>query len=204
MRSEPLKSAWRAASRSAMLMRLAVEDMHLEGGHRIGHGAEADALDVAGVVARAAVVIVAASLDAIVGKEREERRGHIGCVQALDDVVAAHLHIDEVIELGAIGFEEGIERVEALRLARLRAKLPAGARVEAIVQRKLQHLGHVEVAGKVVVLLAERADLHASAGAAAARVGDTFAHAHQLLNDQVAIENGWLTETGADDARRRV
>ena len=88
---------------------------------------------------------------------------------------------------------------EARRVAGLRAELLPGARVDAVVQGDLQHLGQVEVAGQVVVLLAERAHLHAAARAAAARVGHDLALPHQLLHDQVGVEDRGLAEAGADD-----
>ena len=80
--------------------------------------------------------------------------------------------------------------------------LPTGARVDAVVERDLQHLGHVEVAGQAVVLLAERARFDTAAGAAVARILDTLAGADHLLHDHVGVEDGGLAEAGADDLGR--
>ena len=148
---------------------------------RVGDRARAHALDVGRVVARAAVVVVLAGGDAVADEEREEGRGHIAGVQPLDDVVAPDLDVDEVAQLLLEGGEELVEGLERARIAGLRAELLAGARIDAVVQRDFQHLGQVEVAGEVVVLLAERAGFDAAAGAAAAGVHQALARAQHLL-----------------------
>ena len=166
---------------------------------RVGDRADADPLDVGGVVARAAVVIVATLGDAVVDQRRKERRGHVGRVQPLDDAVAAHLDLDEVPHLRQERREEVVERGEARRIAGVRAELAAGPRVDAVVQRQLQHLRDVEVAGQDERLLAERAHLDAAGRAAVPRILHALAHPHQLLDDQVGVEDGRLAEPGADD-----
>ena len=166
---------------------------------RVGDRADADPLDVGGVVARAAVVIVAPLGDAVVDQRREERRGHVGRVEPLDDAVAAHLDLDEMPHLRQERREEVVERCEARRIAGARAELAAGPRVDAVVQRQLQHLRDVEVAGQDERLLAERAHLDAAGRAAVPRILHALAHPHQLLDDQVGVEDGRLAEPGADD-----
>ena len=68
---------------------------------RVRDRPDADALDVVRVVAGAAVVVVPAAGDAIIDQDRQERGGHVRRVQPLDDIVAAHLDVDEVVELPA-------------------------------------------------------------------------------------------------------
>ncbi len=68
------------------------------------------------------------------------------------------------------------------------------------MEGEFKHLGHVEVAGEVVVLLSKSTHLDAAARTAVARIGDLLAHADQFLNDQVAVKDRWLSESGADDA----
>ncbi len=176
-----------------------LEDVVLDRGQRICDRPQTDTLDVVRVVAGAAVVVVPAARDAVVDQDRQERRGHVRRVQTLDDIVAPHLHVDQVVELPAEGLEELLECAELRRVARFQADLLARPRVDAVVERQLQHLGQVEVAGQDVGFFAERADLDAAAGAAVAGVGDGLAHADQLLHDQVAVEDGGLAEAGADD-----
>ena len=166
---------------------------------RVGDRADADPLDVGGVVARAAVVIVTALGDTVVDQGREERRGHVGRVEPLDDAVAAHFDLDEVPHLRQERREEVVECGEARRIAGARAELAAGARVDAVVQRQLQHLRDVEVAGQDERLLAERTHLDAAGRAAVPRILHALAHPHQLLDDQVGVEDGRLAEPGADD-----
>ncbi len=107
-----------------------------------------------------------------------------------------------MVELPAVSLEELLERAELLGIARCEADLLAGPRVQAIVEGQFQHFGQVEVAGEDIGFFAERADLHATAGAAVACVGHGFAHTDQLLDDQVAVEDGRLAEAGADDPGR--
>jgi len=97
--------------------------------------------------------------------ERKRRRRVLG-VEALDRPVAGELHVHEVPHLPRPGGEQLVETDDAARVAGAGAEPPAGARVHAVVQRQLQHLHQVEVAGQDVGLLAERARLHAAAGAA--------------------------------------
>ena len=80
------------------------------------------------------------------------------------------------------------KRGEVPRIAGARPELPAGPRIAPVVQRELQDLGQVEVAGEDVRLLAVGAGLHAAAGAALARVLDALALAQQLGHDAVRVE----------------
>ena len=72
----------------------------------------------------------------------------------------------------------------------------------AVVQRELQDLGQVEVAGEDVRLLAEGAGLHAAAGPALARVLDALALAQQLRHDAVRVEQRREPVALADDPAR--
>ena len=176
--------------------------MVLERRHRVGHRAQADALDVAGVIARAAVVIVLAAGDAVVDQQREQRGRHVAGIEPLDEVVAPHLDVDQVGELGAVGGQQLVKGRKRARIARFQPDPLPGARIDAVVQGQLEHLGHVQVAGQVVIFLAKGADLDAAAGAAGPRVGHRLALAHQLLHRGVGVEHRGLAEPGADDARR--
>jgi len=102
-------------------------------GQRIGDRADADPLDVGGVVARAAIVIVAALGDAVVDQRGEERRRHIGRVEPLDDAVAAHLDLDEVAHLREERGKEILECSKGSRVARPGTELPARARINSIM-----------------------------------------------------------------------
>ena len=79
--------------------RLLLEDEAAERGEGIGDRPDPDGLDERVVVARAAGVVVAPLRDAVVRQDREERRRHLGRVEALDELVAPDLHLDEVSEL---------------------------------------------------------------------------------------------------------
>ena len=170
--------------------------------HRVRHRADADALNVGRVVARAAVVVILAFGDAVVNEEGEKRRRHVARVEPLDDVVAANLDIDKIAELRLEGGEEFVESGKFARVAGLRSQLLAGARVVAVVEGNFQHFGHIEVAGEIVIFLPECADFHAARRAAAARVFDAFAHADEFLHNQIGVEDGRLPVAGADDFRR--
>jgi len=176
-----------------------VEDVLLDRGQGIGEGADAHALDVGGVVACPAGVVILAAGDAVIGQQRKEGGWHVAGVQALDDLVAAHLDIQEVLHLAFKGGEQFVEGCKTGGFTCLRAQLPPAARVTPVVQGQLEHLGQVEVAGQNVSFFAEGAHLHAARRAAAAGIADGFAHAHQLFYDQVRVEYGGLPEAGADD-----
>ncbi len=124
-----------------------VGERHVAGEHvvlqrreRVGDRADADALDVAGVVAGAAGVVVAARRDAVVDEHGEEHRGHVLGVELLDREVAAML-----------------DRDHALELPRERREHVVEAREPALGQGQLEELGQVEVAREDVGFLAEGA-----------------------------------------------
>ena len=177
-----------------------VKDMVFDGGQSIGHGAQTNSLDVGGVVPGTATVVVLTGSDTVVDKQREERSGHVGGVELFYDVVATDLDVQEVVQLGVVGLKELCKVLEAGRISGFWPKLLSGTGVTAIVQSDFQYLGHVKVAGQIVVLFAKSTNLDTPAGAAVARIGNRLAHANQLLDDQVAVEYGGLAKAGADDA----
>ena len=71
-----------------------------------------------------------------------------------------------------------------------------------MLQRDLQHLGHIEIAGQVVVLLAKCTRLHTAAGAAIAGILQRLALPDHLLHDDIGVEDRGLTKAGADDLGR--
>ena len=106
----------------------------------VGEAAEADELDVGVVVARAAGVVIAAAGDAVVGQHAQERRGHLRGIHPFDELVAAQLDFEEMLELRAIRGEQVVESLERIRFARARAELFAGHRIHAVVQREFEAL----------------------------------------------------------------
>ncbi len=70
-----------------------------EGGEAVGEAADADTLDVAGVVAGATRVVVTALGDTVVGEDAQERRLRPVREHLLEDEVAAVLDVDEVPHL---------------------------------------------------------------------------------------------------------
>ncbi len=78
------------------------------------------------------------------------------------------------------------------------------ARVDPVVERDLEDLGRIQVAGEDVRLPAEAAGLDAAAGAALPRVLDGLACAHLLGHDSVRVEHGRVPVPLADDAAGRL
>ena len=68
-----------------------VVDVLLDRGEAVGDGADAAALDVVAVVARAAVVVILALLDAVADDAREVGGRHVGRVLVAEVVVDADL-----------------------------------------------------------------------------------------------------------------
>ena len=112
---------------------LLVEDIELDCRQRVGQRADADALDVAGVVARAAGVVVLAFGDAVIDDDRQERDRHLFGVKLLDDLVATDLDVDKMTQLQAKGLEKLVKRAEIGRLAGVGPQLAAGDLVEAVI-----------------------------------------------------------------------
>ena len=176
-----------------------VEGQFLQGREAVRDAADAHGLDEAVVVAGAAGVVVPALGDAVVGDDGEEGVRHAPGVEALDDLVAPDLDVQEVADLGLEGREELVRGLEPGGVAGLRADLLLGAGVEPVVQRQLQHLHQVEVAREDVGLLAEGAHLHAAGAAPFPRVLQRLALAELLLHHGVRIEERRETVAIADD-----
>ena len=85
---------------------LMVEDIVFDGCQGIRDRTDTDTLDVFGVVACAAGIVVLALGDAVIGDDRQERSGHVLRVDALDPVGARDLDVDEVAHLAAVGIPQ--------------------------------------------------------------------------------------------------
>ena len=105
-------------------------------------------------------------------------------------------------ELPLVRGEQLVERGETCGVSRLEPDSLAGPRIDAVRERDLEHLRHVEVAGENIALLAEGPHLDASARPARARVGERFPLPDELSHDHVRVEHGRLPEACPDDARR--
>ena len=112
------------------------------------------------------------------------------------------LDVDEVAQLRREGREDLVEATRSEPGAPVvRAQLLAGARIDAVVQRQLQHLHQVEVAGEDVGLLAEGPDLDAAAAPAGPGVFERLALAELLLDHGVGVEDRREAVALADDAQ---
>ena len=145
---------------------LVFENVLLERGKAVGNGAQSGALNVAGVVAWAAVVIILAFFDAILDDHRQERRGSIFGKHAVDVVAHLYLKVDNVIQLSVERVVEVLEGFERKRVAALHPGYFASYRVDAVVERHFQNLGHIQVTREQIRFLAERADFDATAATA--------------------------------------
>ncbi len=130
--------------------------------------------------------------------DRKVRR-HPRGVQPLDDLLPRIFTSKKIAELLPERRQHLVERGEGARVARLDADAPAGHRVDAVVQRDLEHLRQVEVAGQDVGFLAERPRLDAPAGAAGAGVLERLSLPHQLVDHEVGVEDRGLSPPLADD-----
>jgi len=155
----------------------------------VGDGTQAAALDVAGVVTRSAIVVIPAARHAVVGHHRQERgRGILG-KHPVDVVTHPHLQVDHVVEL----FHESVVQLsvscKGARITGLQPYRDARHRIDPIVERHLQDLGHIEVAGEQVGLLSEGSHLDAAAASPLAGILQRFALAQQLGHVHLRIED---------------
>ena len=156
-------------------------------------------MDVVGVVAGPARMIILALGHAIADEDGQEGgRQELG-VEPFDDVVAQDLDIHEMADLLLECGEQLVVRLELGRIAGLQADRLARARIDAVVEGDLEDLGHVEVPGQGVVLLAESPGLDAAAGPAVAGILGGLALPDELLDDGVGVEDRRLAEAGLDD-----
>src|SRR5208282_475382 len=171
---------------------LAVEDVKLDGGKRVGAGTGGNAHDVSGVVAGAPVIVVHALCDTVLDEKGEEGSGHIVRVEALNHVVAADLDVDEMVELFAESGEHLVVGSELAGISGLGADFLAGARVHTVVQGDLQNFREIEITGEDVGFFAKSARFNAARDAAAAGVFEGLPLAEQFFDNHVGVENGRL------------
>ena len=86
------------------------EHMVLEDREAVGETADADTLDVAGVVASAAGVVVLAVRDAVVGEDAQKRRLSPVRKHPFENQVPFVLDVDEVVDLSSPRLEDFVER----------------------------------------------------------------------------------------------
>lgn len=165
----------------------------------VGKCADADTLDIGCVVARAAVVIIFAPLNAVVNEYGHEGGWHPLGVEAFDNLIAADFDIDEVIELGFVGVEELLEGGKGFGPAGFGSELEAGSWVLSVVEGQFKDFGPVAIAGEGATFFSKGADFDAAAGSAAAGVEEGFSVVEHFPNDDIRIENGGLAESGAND-----
>ena len=109
------------------------------------------------------------------------------------------LEIDEITELGAPSLKHFLKRPERFRLAGCRTKASAGARVNAIVKRQIEHLDHVEIAGQDERLFPERSHFDTAAAPARSGILEGLALAKLLENHCIRIEDRRKAVTLAND-----
>ena len=75
-------------------------------------GTDADALDIAGVVASAACIVVLAVGDAVVYEAGEKGHRHIAGIKAFDDLIAFYFDICHIVQLLFISLIERVKIAE--------------------------------------------------------------------------------------------
>lgn len=176
-----------------------LEDMLLDRGHGVGDGAEACALDVVGVVAGTAVVVVLALGDAVVDEDGKEGGWSVLREHAVDVVVDLYLLEHHVFELLQESRVQVLEGPELPGVAGGDADLTAGDGIHTVVQSQFQKFGHVQIACEQICLLAEGADLDTAAAASLTGVLQALALTDEFLDVCVGIEEGRIAVSETDD-----
>ena len=176
-----------------------LEDMLLDRGHGVGDGAEACALDVVGVVAGTAVVVVLALGDAVVDEHGKEGGWSVLREHAVDVVVDLYLLEHHVFELLQESRVQVLEGPELPGVAGGDADLTAGDGIHTVVQSQFQKFGHVQIACEQIGLLAEGADLDTAAAASLTGVLQALALTDEFLDVCVGIEEGRIAVSETDD-----
>ena len=116
---------------------LIVKYVELDSGECIGNSADTNTLDVACVVSRAACVVVFTFLDTVIGTDGKERSRHHLRVDSLDNQVAAHLNIDDVLKLCLECVPQFVIGFEVFCFAGVRSDLFFEHYIVAIIQSEL-------------------------------------------------------------------
>ena len=159
----------------------------LDGCKCIGDGSDTNTLDVVGVVSCAACIVVLALLDAVVGADGKERSRHLFCVDLLDNQVAAHLHVDNVLQLLLEGLEELLIRLVILRMSGVQTNLLLEHRIPAVIECQLQALRNIQISGKDVSLGSPCAGLNTAGASGIAGIHQGLACVQKLLDELVGI-----------------
>src|SRR5450830_1527901 len=178
---------------------LLVEDMRLERRQAVGAAPRCRDLNVRRVVPGSTVVVVTPPRNAVLHEERQERCRHLLGIQPLDDVVATHLDVHEVMQLRFECFKQLAIASKCSWITRVQTDDLAGTWVQTVMQGHFENLGQVQVAGENVRFTAERTGFDTAGNAAHASIDDRLALAEEFLNDHVGIEDRGLTPAFADD-----
>ena len=171
-----------------------------EGRHHIRNGAQAHALNIGGVIAGAAGMVIRSGCNAVIDQQGQKRRRHKCGIETLDHIIAPDLDIDKIFHLPDKSAKEVIEFGELLGVAGFNSDFFTGPGVFPIMQGDLKYFWQIEVSGKDIAFLSESPDLNTSAGPAPAGVIQGFPLADQLLNNQIRIKYRRLTKAGSDDS----
>ena len=116
---------------------LIVKYVELDRGKCIGNGSDTNTLDIACVVSCTASVVVFTFLDTVIGTDGKERSRHHFCVNSLDNQVAAHLNINDVLKLCLECVPQFVVGFEVFCLAGVRSDLFFEHYIVAIIQSEL-------------------------------------------------------------------
>ena len=177
---------------------LRFEDVTFQRRETVGRGSQTAALDVAGVVTRSTVVVIPAARHAVVDHHGEERRRGIFGKHSIDVVAHPHLQVDHVVQLFQESIVQFFVSLKGARIACLQPYRDARDRIDPVVERHFQDLGHVQVAGQQVGLLAEGPHLDAAAASPLAGIPEGLALAQQLGHVDIRIEDGGIAVSLTD------
>ncbi len=176
-----------------------VKNMGLDRRQAVGGCTDAAALDVVGVVARTAVVIIPAFFYAVMDDHRQKRGRTVFGVHPFDIIVYPNFQIDHIFQLPGKGLVQFVKGLKGRWLAGGDGDGLAGQLVNPVIQGNLQDLRDIEIAGEDIGLLAEGTGLDAAAGPALPGVFDALADPHLLHDHRVGVENRGVTIALADN-----
>ena len=146
---------------------LLFKDLLFQHGQGIRNGRDADALDIARIVAGATGIVVLAAGDAVVGDDRQQWYGHVLHIEPFNEVVSGDFDVDDVFQFFQESLPYIVIRCKLQRVADVDARLFPGIGIVTAVQGQFQDLGDVEITRQDIGFLAGCPGFDAAAGNAA-------------------------------------
>ena len=114
-------------------------------------------------------------------------------IHSVNILIHFNFQIDEIVHLRMKCVIQLLKCGKSTRITRLNTHPLSRHRIHTVIERELQYLRHIQIAGKQVSLLPESTYLDATATASFTCILQRFTGTQHLLDVDIGIEDRWIT-----------